>query len=468
MATFGNTVIGGGSGILDNALNGSYYSAPSGGEVTKLTAYIQPATTGQKFKCAIYSYNSAGDVGSPITNGITNEVTPGVTTAGWVDFTFSVNPSVVGGVNYYLVVWGTSVAGDGRLYSSGSGLNRGFVKTQSYGTFPSPITGESANNTTYCVYATYTPTGGSIVVSPTVTSIVASIGAIAIITSQLLSPSAITLNSSIPSPSIQAGNSAYQPIGLLLALTKQANGSLVSPSPSVASFQVQSPTVVTGQRLSIGVKSLTFSLPPSTATSPSEFFVSAFEATFNTNPVTITTEQIISPAVKSVTFSIPTVIVAHNGIATASAKSLTFIIPEVTLIVKTNALIEPSVVSASFNTQAPSFVTNNTLSITANTATFSLQNETISIRVAVQRPVKTLTFSLNTVSLVTVNRLAIPVRSLTFSIPTPQRTGGFYTDKYQDRNTSFGDKYTARNTTYSNKHSARNTSYNDKYTKLNL
>ncbi len=324
----------------------------------------------------------------------------------------------------------------------------------------------SSNDLCFYVYGDIPGT----VVTPSVASIAFSIGAVAVIASQILSLSPISATFDTPAPSVSIAGVGAKPIGLLLALTQQTGAATITHSALSATFEVQSLTVVTNQNLVVGVQSATFNIPAPDVYSPVLLFPDAQELTFTLNPTTVDVIQstVVEVSVQTATLSLPTAQVNHNAVAIAGVQSLAFSVPEVTLIVQTNALVEATVISGSFSVQTPNVVTSQVLQVGIQTATFSIPGSTVVISYTNAPAVQSLAFTTNAVSFITHNRLSIAAQTLTFSIPTLTRTGGFYSDKYQDRNSSYGDKYTTRNTTYSNKLSARNTSYDDKYTPLNL
>ena len=160
--TFGYTTLG--ASTVDNE---NYISFESGqpaqnGTGSKITAGVQLDVTGTvKYKANLYTYVTSADVGNQIANGQTVEVGVTRTVKGWEDFIFITSPSVTGGTNYYLALWTAGWAGGAALVASDSGgASEVGWESLTYGTWPSPVTGENTDTLLYSIYCTYTPGGG--------------------------------------------------------------------------------------------------------------------------------------------------------------------------------------------------------------------------------------------------------------------------------------------------------------------
>lgn len=157
MATFGQSALNGATArSIVNRVEGSVFTCPGAGTVTKLTAYIFSRDQSNKWAGAIY--DSTGT--NVIANGVTDERDiGGEGGAGWEDFVFSTNPTVAAATGYFLCLWGNhadclfyQVQADNNAYSDG--------ETYNYPTFPEPhaFTVKTGKGPFY-IYATYTPSG---------------------------------------------------------------------------------------------------------------------------------------------------------------------------------------------------------------------------------------------------------------------------------------------------------------------
>lgn len=157
MATFGQSALNGTTArSIVNRVEGSVFTCPGAGTVTKLTAYIFSRDQSNKWAGAIY--DSTGT--NVIANGVTDERDiGGEGEAGWEDFVFSTNPTVAAATDYFLCLWGNhadclfyQVQVDNNAYSDG--------ETYNYPTFPEPhaFTVKTGKGPFY-IYATYTPSG---------------------------------------------------------------------------------------------------------------------------------------------------------------------------------------------------------------------------------------------------------------------------------------------------------------------
>jgi hypothetical protein len=128
---------------------------PYTGTINSITVYLDESragSVGHKVKCAVYnSYlNSSTDIYTFIAE--TNEQTIHNVTD-WVTFTFSNPPTLVGGTSYFIVVW-TETTADGSCGIFHTGGSFSLYSTVTYGSWPSPITGESSD-TYICLYCEF-------------------------------------------------------------------------------------------------------------------------------------------------------------------------------------------------------------------------------------------------------------------------------------------------------------------------
>lgn len=304
----------------------------------------------------------------------------------------------------------------------------------------------------------------------TVQSLAISIGSFAVIASQILSSAPVTADFSVPAPSVQISANGVTPIGLLLALTKQGNGINIAPSPQTATISVLSPNVTTNQNLSVGVQSAAFSIQTANAYSPVEIFPDTQELSFSLNApfVDVVQSTTVTASVQNANFSVQSPVVVQNQVVSPAVQSAVFSIPPATVSAQTNALAQVEVQNVSVSIQAPVVRASQVIQLALQSSIFSIPASSVKVSYTNTPAVQTVQISTNPVSFITHNRLSVSAQILAFSIPTPKRAGGFYTDKYQDRNTSYSDKFSTRNTSYSNKFTGRNTNYSDKYNKLNL
>lgn len=85
------------------------------GTVTSINIYLHTTESGP-VKCAIYT-GSAGSVGSKVADSETGEETLSSDT-GWIQFTFSTNPSVSASTTYWIACWADFT---GNYYDRGKG-----------------------------------------------------------------------------------------------------------------------------------------------------------------------------------------------------------------------------------------------------------------------------------------------------------------------------------------------------------
>lgn len=149
-ATFGNTNVEIGVFDVGDWIQGSVFTMPENGTVTKISVNEHVVLNPESSKVAIYQ-------GTTLI-ATSNTVTVSGSTYTWYDYTISA--SLTGGTAYSLVVW-SSFLNDGvevhEATTGGTGKSKSLVYT---GTFPNPITWAGDTTKLYSIYATYTPSGG--------------------------------------------------------------------------------------------------------------------------------------------------------------------------------------------------------------------------------------------------------------------------------------------------------------------
>jgi len=135
---------------------GSYYAASSAGTMSSITYYRTLASYAGKTKNAIYQYVAANNVGALYRT--TNERIYSIeSNTSWEELTLS-STYTISATTYFLVTWSSTAGGTITVYYD---TGAGFYLGRAYdGTFPDPMTGETANTRKYSIYATYTPAGG--------------------------------------------------------------------------------------------------------------------------------------------------------------------------------------------------------------------------------------------------------------------------------------------------------------------
>ncbi len=98
--TFGNEHLGSVAWGAFNAIVCWYGESTDSGSITKLTIGIDGWENGEKIKGGIYDDNE-----SFLTNGKTEEISTGLIDDAFNDFTYSAQPEVTSGLNYYLCIW---------------------------------------------------------------------------------------------------------------------------------------------------------------------------------------------------------------------------------------------------------------------------------------------------------------------------------------------------------------------------
>ncbi len=153
VSVFGYDTIGtAGSTTVENVIVGSTFTITNGGTATGMGAYLKPSSQWSgNTKCAIYRHSDLSLIGNTTETAVS-----GTLGEGWYTYTFSVQPSLVNGTEYLLVVWAQSKTGTCLLvYDSGS-TNQGHANSAIYGTWPNPMASASHSNFKYSVYCNYT------------------------------------------------------------------------------------------------------------------------------------------------------------------------------------------------------------------------------------------------------------------------------------------------------------------------
>ena len=153
--TFGYSTTGGAT-AHDTTLAISYQAIPaSSGAVTKITVY-----RGQSGNTLAAIYN---DNGSNAPGTLLSDVGYAYG-GGWVWFDITISANIVGSTKYWLCMDGDAEGGLKALYND-TGVSKSGSWNPTYGTttsFIDPHPGFTATYTRdYCIYATYTPSGGA-------------------------------------------------------------------------------------------------------------------------------------------------------------------------------------------------------------------------------------------------------------------------------------------------------------------
>ncbi len=160
MAVFGYESIGASRDDLDwRSKWGSQFTAPENGTLTQIDVHIQPDVANQTIVCAVYS-DSGSDAPNALLASITRTNIP--TTKAWYSFT-GFNLPVTAGTKYWLAlnVGNTYVF---TYYNTTAGY---YARRQADGGDPPPPSdpfgsGTDYSNRRYSIYATYTPSGGTL------------------------------------------------------------------------------------------------------------------------------------------------------------------------------------------------------------------------------------------------------------------------------------------------------------------
>ena len=162
MATFGYTTIGTTGGLTIAAvgwedISGSVFTCTEFGTATSITVALKRTVAGSdNVKCAIYKHSDLSLLAQ------TEERNLALTTSYvWYTFTFATPPSLIGGTDYILVVWGDYTAQNITCPYDNGDANQGHKQTLAYGAFPNPLV-PSHQNTKASIYCTYTMTGVAI------------------------------------------------------------------------------------------------------------------------------------------------------------------------------------------------------------------------------------------------------------------------------------------------------------------
>ena len=145
--TFGYTSVGGSAFASTNIIVGSTFNLPESGDVTDIRIFMFTGDSGLGVKCAIY--DTSGDLKTTSA-----EVNPAPDyDVAWQTCAVSPASNLTTG-DYRISAW-TGIAGCYFYYDSGS-TNQWAQKSQSYGSWPDPITWDSQAAQKLSIYATYT------------------------------------------------------------------------------------------------------------------------------------------------------------------------------------------------------------------------------------------------------------------------------------------------------------------------
>lgn len=129
-----------------NYIVGVKFQSGSAGTLEKLTMYCKYKSANAKVKLAIYDTSF-----SPLTNGITNEVTITSGIDGDVDFAFATPPEVAATTDYWLC-WNSDAAF--YQYRDDGAEDQQFYAASPYDTWPDPII-PTYQDYIFTIYATY-------------------------------------------------------------------------------------------------------------------------------------------------------------------------------------------------------------------------------------------------------------------------------------------------------------------------
>ena len=156
---FGHSTTGSSAGNntnLENVIAGIKATPSSSGTVTSMSMYANLSSGSEHHNVKTAIYDDSGSA-SPISNGTTTQVHETVEGFTWRNYTFAVNPTVVGSTTYKIVGWANSDIGTFYLGADTTN-NHGYTKSSTYGaSFPTAV-GFTENDYAYlCIYCTYTP-----------------------------------------------------------------------------------------------------------------------------------------------------------------------------------------------------------------------------------------------------------------------------------------------------------------------
>jgi hypothetical protein len=151
--TFGKNTVGTSEQACENYIRTSFATCPQNGLLDSITAYIRVGTATHNVKCALYEYiNYYPDFAGSLISSTEEKSLP-AGSASWVTFNFPSKPAVSWGTNYYLAIWAGTASGDVYIkFDTSSPSAAG--KSQTYGSWQNPMTGETGQPRIYSIYAT--------------------------------------------------------------------------------------------------------------------------------------------------------------------------------------------------------------------------------------------------------------------------------------------------------------------------
>jgi hypothetical protein len=151
-ASFGNTIMGSSTEDIGDIIRGSNFTLTAGdayANSTTVALYCSKSRT-VTVNTAIYNANNGALVASTTAQSLSL-----TTTITWFTFNFSTPPLLANNTLYRLVVWASPPSGAtvGVAYVAGGA---GAYKSQTYGAFPNPLNGMTADTNSYSIYCTIT------------------------------------------------------------------------------------------------------------------------------------------------------------------------------------------------------------------------------------------------------------------------------------------------------------------------
>jgi hypothetical protein len=150
MATFGYTTHGANSTAF-TAPQGSKFTAPGNGDITKITVWINAYYGGSvNFRVAIYSDSS----GTP--NAKLAESGSATAVSSSAEYDCNISYTMTGGTAYWLMAWADSANAD-TSWDTGTTHQGSATTAPTYPTWPGTWSETFALDRAYSFYATYTP-----------------------------------------------------------------------------------------------------------------------------------------------------------------------------------------------------------------------------------------------------------------------------------------------------------------------
>lgn len=143
------------SGSIENRIRGYNFTLTAGDVyANSITVRMRRSSTGSSWNinCAIYYADNGtliaqtGSTATTLTTTITSYT-----------FNFPTPPLLYNNTKYRLAVWSNNPTGTAYVAYSSSGGTQGASKSATYGTWPNPLTGMTANAYQYDIYCSYTP-----------------------------------------------------------------------------------------------------------------------------------------------------------------------------------------------------------------------------------------------------------------------------------------------------------------------